>query len=770
MPRRLLLPLLALLVATPLAAQDQDFFGAALTFVGDELLIVKRAPARGPAAVHRFSRHEGRWRRTGELRAPNAVQRGLALSPSIVATTQRLLVGGGDPDDAIGAYTWTPTGGEWRSGNSIAVAPVPDTPAQLTLATIMRVLQPTPRSLSANDSLVLIGMSNRAHLFRMQGDSWQRVNLDAGRGPSLGAAVALGPTEGFVAAPLANAGAGQVLVVAATSTGDWHVVDTLTAPGLTPRASALGVSLAIDGNTLAVGASGASTVVTFVRGANGWQEQQRLSPDGIPGFGVSVALRGDELLVGAPRAGTVVRYQQRAGSWTETHRLVPPADADRTSFGAALASGPRDVAVGAPNAVGGRGRVWVYPRQGPDFGVPAELTPAPGPETIVAGERPCERGASAGFDCSNVDLQSFLSVSTLGGGPTERVSDLWGWTDPLTHREYALVARTGALVFVDISAPAGPVVVAQMPANPSGARDVKVYRDHAYFVGDGAGEHGMMVFDLTRLRGVQGPPRDMMPDTVYHGIASAHNLAIDTASALAIAVSVSSGGTSCGGGLHLIDIREPKAPQFAGCFTDTEGLVAPGRTHDVQCVRYHGPDQRFRDRTICFASNETALRIVDVTNPAEPVALGRGSYPGAAYIHQGWLTDDQQHFYLDDELDELVGTTDRTRTMIWDVSDLEDPVLIGTYLGPDASTDHNLFILGNRMYQANYQGGLRVVDISNRLSPREVGHFDTTPYEGNAAGFYGAWGVYPFFPSGNVIVTSMQEGLFVLRPRPTVLP
>jgi hypothetical protein len=74
------------------------------------------------------------------------------------------------------------------------------------------------------------------------------------------------------------------------------------------------------------------------------------------------------------------------------------------------------------------------------------------------------------------------------------------------------------------------------------------------------------------------------------------------------------------------------------------------------------------------------------------------------------------------------------------------------------------------MYQANYQGGLRVVDISNRLSPREVGHFDTTPYEGNAAGFYGAWGVYPFFPSGNVIVTSMQEGLFVLRPRPTVLP
>jgi choice-of-anchor B domain-containing protein len=108
--------------------------------------------------------------------------------------------------------------------------------------------------------------------------------------------------------------------------------------------------------------------------------------------------------------------------------------------------------------------------------------------------------------------------------------------------------------------------------------------------------------------------------------------------------------------------------------------------------------------------------------------------------------------------------------MIWDVSDLEDPVIVGEFLGPDAATDHNLFIRGNRMYLANYQAGFRVVDITNRLEPREIGHFDTTPYQGNAAGFYGAWGSYPFFESGNVVVTSMQEGLFVLRPRNTVVP
>src|SRR5690606_14020982 len=116
------------------------------------------------------------------------------------------------------------------------------------------------------------------------------------------------------------------------------------------------------------------------------------------------------------------------------------------------------------------------------------------------------------------------------------------------------------------------------------------------------------------------------------------------------------------------------------------------------------------------------------------------------------------------------GTTERTRTLIWDVSDLEDPVLVGQHLGPDNATDHNLFITGNRMYLANYQAGFRVVDVSDPRAPREIGHFDTTPYEGNASGFFGAWGSYPFFPSGNVVVSSMQEGLFVLKPRAQVVP
>jgi len=216
----------------------------------------------------------------------------------------------------------------------------------------------------------------------------------------------------------------------------------------------------------------------------------------------------------------------------------------------------------------------------------------------------------------------------------------------------------------------------------------------------------------------------------------------------------------------MVDVREPKSPVFAGCFTDTEGLIYQGRTHDAQCVVYRGPDERFQGRQLCFASNETALRIIDVTDKEAPAPIGTATYPGLAYVHQGWLTDDHRYYYLDDELDELVGTTPNTRTYIFDLGELDDPILVGSVDGPSGATDHNLYVKGDRMYQANYQAGFRLLDISDPEAPVEIGWFDTTPYEGDPPGFVGAWTAYPFFESGTVIVTSMYEGVFLLRPHP----
>jgi len=254
-------------------------------------------------------------------------------------------------------------------------------------------------------------------------------------------------------------------------------------------------------------------------------------------------------------------------------------------------------------------------------------------------------------------------------------------------------------------------------------------------------------------------------DTLYSEIASAHNIVINEESGFAYSVGSSAGGTTCGGGLHMIDIHEPKQPKFAGCFADNgTGRAGTGYSHDAQCVTYKGPDSRYKGHEICIGSNENTISIADVTDKANPKALSRAGYPNVAYAHQGWLTDDHTYYYLNDEGDETGGLVEKTRTLVWNLSDLENPKLAAEHLGVEASSDHNLYVQGDYMYQANYRSGLRILNISDRENPREVAYFDTAPYTNNQAGFNGAWSVFPFFKSGVIIVNSIEQGLFLVRP------
>jgi choice-of-anchor B domain-containing protein len=382
----------------------------------------------------------------------------------------------------------------------------------------------------------------------------------------------------------------------------------------------------------------------------------------------------------------------------------------------------------------------------------------------------CQGGVAGPFPCSGIDLLSFLPVSALGGGQGVDLNDLWGWTDASTGKEYALVGRRDGVAFVDVSTPTDPAYLGYLPI-PSGAianvwHDVKVYQDHAYIVSDGAGPHGMQVFELKRLRDYQGVPITFSPLTVYHNVASVHNIVINEASGFAYLVGSNSGGTTCGGGLHMVDIHDPMNPTFAGCFADVAtGRARTGYTHDAECVEYHGPDAQYAGHEICFGANETALSIADVSNKAAPVALSHASYPGVSYTHQGWLSDDQRYLYLNDELDEEFGTTTNTRTLIWDVAELDDPVLAGQYFGPTSAIDHNNYVKGDRLYASNYQFGVRVISIANPTSPTQLGFFDTAPDYPNVPGFGGSWSNYPFFASGILVVTSREEGLFVLKVR-----
>jgi choice-of-anchor B domain-containing protein len=395
-------------------------------------------------------------------------------------------------------------------------------------------------------------------------------------------------------------------------------------------------------------------------------------------------------------------------------------------------------------------------------------------EAVIGDSVPCTGGEADGYECSNVDLLAFLPISAISSpGTYSELNDIWGWTDPQTGREYAIVGRTDGVSFVDISDPVNPRYVGDLPRTPGSQastwRDMKVYRDHVYVVADNAARHGMQVFDLTELRDVQGEPETFSATALYTDINSAHNIVINEETGFAYTVGNSGGGETCGGGLHMINIQDPANPAFAGCFADrSTGIRRTGYTHDAQCVVYRGPDQEHTGKEICLGSNETALSIADVTDKENPVALSSASYPSVSYTHQGWLSEDQRYFYVNDEGDELERFVPYTRTLIWDVSDLDDPQMVKEYMFGVQSTDHNLYIRGNYMYQANYSSGLRVHDISDPENPVETGYFDTTPGL-TRPGYDGAWSTYPYFESGNVIVSSSGEGLFILRPVPRVI-
>ena len=394
-------------------------------------------------------------------------------------------------------------------------------------------------------------------------------------------------------------------------------------------------------------------------------------------------------------------------------------------------------------------------------GVMAPGEPAPAPEVAAR----CTGGFADQFPCDGLDMVAHVALVDLEPGRQNlsSVNDVWGWTDPVTGTEYALVGRNDGLTIVDLSDPLSPRPVGRLasPTPSSTWRDVKVYADHAYVVADAAPGHGIQIFDLTRLRGVNAFT-EFDEDGRYMGVSSVHNIAIDEETGFAYSLGNNSGGTTCGGGMHMLNLANPTNPVFVGCFAQQgTGRLGTGYTHDAQCVVYRGPDAAHQGREICMGSNETAVVISDVTDKSAPVALGTGRYPDFGYVHQGWLSEDQRFFFQNDETDEISGIVDRTRMLVWDVTDLDDPILAAQHFGPTSAVDHNVYVRGNLAYQANYMFGIRILDISDPVHPVERAFFDTVPERDD--GFGGVWSSYPFFDSGVFVVSSSREGLFVLR-------
>lgn len=391
---------------------------------------------------------------------------------------------------------------------------------------------------------------------------------------------------------------------------------------------------------------------------------------------------------------------------------------------------------------------------------PSAALARPAEPVTVAAAAACVNGMADIYPCKNVDLLSNLPLANMGGG---NGSGGWGWTDPSNGKEYAIVGRTTGTSFVDISNPTTPVFLGNLPSatGTSSWRELWVHNNTVYIISDNNGAHGMQIFDLTRLRNVTSPPVTFSADNRDTSFTTAHTININPNTGFAYV----NGSNTCSGGPRMFNLANRLAPTFAGC------VSGDGYSHDSQAIVYHGPDTRFSNREILVGSNEDTVTVWDVTTKSSPQMLARKGYTGRGYTHQGWFTEDHRFFLLDDETDETQ-FGGNTRTYVWNMADLTNPVLIGTFNGPTLATDHNQYIKGNFSYQANYRAGLRIIDLTNVANPStmtEAAFFDVDPTS-NASGFAGSWTNYPYYPSGNVAIFSIQRGLFVVKPNLTNQP
>ncbi len=364
--------------------------------------------------------------------------------------------------------------------------------------------------------------------------------------------------------------------------------------------------------------------------------------------------------------------------------------------------------------------------------------------------------AGTTFQSSGVTLQAWFPVTAISAAATG-ASDAWGYVSP-SGREYAILGMSNGTGFVEITNPAASTLTKFMPkpasAGDSSWRNMKTYQHYCYAVSEGGG--GIQIFDLADID--NGNITDLGTVTTG-GSAATHTMIINTQTGYLYRMG---GGSN---GVRVYTLQNPAVPAYVTAWNSKY-------THDGAVFNW--PSGPYAGHEIFFACGglnsgytDTGMDILDVTNKANIVSLGRATYPNAAYCHQVWISPDYKFAYINDEIDEAnFGVLCQTK--IINIMDLAAPFLAGTYSNGLTSVDHNLYIKGNDLFASNYKTGLRVYDITQRTAPVERAWFDTYPSE-DATGYAGLWSNYPFFPSGTVVGSDIQSGLFVWTVGTTAL-
>ncbi|MBT8212308.1 MAG: choice-of-anchor B family protein [Acidimicrobiia bacterium] len=356
-----------------------------------------------------------------------------------------------------------------------------------------------------------------------------------------------------------------------------------------------------------------------------------------------------------------------------------------------------------------------------------------------------ENGQILEFSAENVALLSWLSPEDITG-VTQTANDVWGYVSP-SGREYAILGLRLGTAFVEVTDPLNPKVLKTIPGSGSTWRDMAVYDEYAYSVTEGGG--GIQVIDLRRIDKGKVKIANRVQDL---GLDTVHNITVDPDSGYAYL----SGSNLAEGGLVAVDLSDPANPVVE------PGVWAEAYVHDVVTVTYTKGKHAGREIVYAFAG-EDGIAIIDVTDKRNMFTVDLLTYPGLSYSHSGAVDRKLKYLYANDELDELDGAVGTSTTYLFKIKDFENARFVKSFTSERPTIDHNGFVRGNWLYQANYESGLRVYQIKRPKNPRQQAFLDTYP-EADSAHFNGAWGVFAGYPSGIVVISDIQRGLFVLLP------
>ena len=327
-------------------------------------------------------------------------------------------------------------------------------------------------------------------------------------------------------------------------------------------------------------------------------------------------------------------------------------------------------------------------------------------------------------------------------------SNIWGYTSA-QGKEYALLGASTGLSIIDITNARQPVEVAFVPGpGPTIWREIKTWQQYAYVVTESTAPNsysGVQIVDLSQL------PIVTYTSYYWPGVtaatARAHTVSVDADGYLYLQGGTSTAGAgTVSGGVRIFSLANPKAPAPVG-------LIGDRYVHDS-----------FAKGHLLFNSNINdggRVDIFDITNRAQPRRLTSIVYPRGA-SHNSATTEDGNYLITTDEETGITVKFWDIR-VLWDGDPANDNAieLVAEYIGNTQQIAHNVHVKGNYAYLSHYVEGVKVLDISNPHAPAEIGSYDTFLQSGS--GFAGDWGVFPYFASGNFIVSDMQTGLYVLR-------